>query len=89
MALKPLTTRAAAALTPTQILEAHARHESAQQLSTPGQLYKNLLAVVHKRLAEEWGVEVGWEESVANGLSGRDWPVFDDSVEALRYLNQH
>ena len=80
-ALKPLAAKAARQLTPVEILEAHARHESAQQRATPARLYKDLLAVVHKRLSEEWGVEVGWQECIAYGHSVRDWPAFEDSVE--------
>ena len=63
--------------------------ESAQQLTTPTKKYKELLAVVYKRLAEDWGVPVGWDECVDYGRSVRDWPVFDDSAAALRYLKQH
>ena len=33
-----------------------ARHESAQESSTPAMLYSDLLDVVHAHLAEEWGV---------------------------------
>ena len=45
--------------------------------------------MVYRRLAEEWGVEVTWEECQAYGLSVRQWPAFDDSREALAYLKQH
>jgi 2-haloalkanoic acid dehalogenase type II len=88
-ALKPLAAKADRALTADQILEAHARHESSQQATTPAKLYRDLLAIVHKRLAEEWGVEASWQESAAYGRSVRDWPAFADTAEALRYLKQH
>jgi 2-haloalkanoic acid dehalogenase type II len=88
-ALKPLTAKVARPLTPDQILEAHARHESSQQRVTPTRLYRDLLAIVHKRLAEEWGVPAGWEESVAYGRSVGDWPAFADTAEALRSLKRH
>jgi 2-haloacid dehalogenase len=71
------------------ILEAHARHETRQQAQTPAMRYSELLAVVHKRLAEEWGVPCSVDESEAYGLSVRDWPAFADSAEALAYLKQH
>ena len=87
-ALRPLSERAAEPLTRDQILEAHGRHESAQQSQTPGMRYRDLLAVVHKRLAEEWGVAASWEESAAYGRSVKDWPAFADSAEALGYLKQ-
>ena len=88
-ALKPLTERASRNLTRDDILEAHARHESAQEVETPAKLYRDLLAVVHKRLAEEWGVATTWEECAAYGRSIPNWPPFPDSAEALQYLKQH
>lgn len=88
-ALRPLTSRVAPALTRNDILEAHARHESFQQRQTPAMPYRELLAIVHKRLAEDWGVPVTWDECVTYGQSVGDWPAFPDTVEALRYLKQH
>lgn len=88
-ALKPLVSRVDRPLSRDNILEAHARYEAAQQQATPTHLYKNLLAIVYKRLAEEWRVHVGWDECVAYGLSIRDWPAFPDSAEALDYLSKH
>jgi 2-haloalkanoic acid dehalogenase type II len=88
-ALQPLVARIGRPLSRDEILGAHARHESAQQKATPTRLYRDLLAIVHKRLAEEWRVRVSWEESVAYGLSVRDWPAFPDSAEALSYLGRH
>jgi 2-haloacid dehalogenase len=88
-ALKPLTSRVTPALTRNQILEAHARHESSQQVWTPARKYSELLAVVYKRLAEEWGVPASWEECQAYGRSVGNWPAFPDSAEALQYLKQH
>jgi len=88
-ALQPLVARAGRALTRDEVLQAHARHESSQQLQTPAKRYSELLAVVHKRLAEEWGVPATWDESLAYGRSIEHWPAFPDSVAALRYLKQH
>jgi len=87
--LKPLTERAARKLSRNDILEAHARHESSQQKWTAGRRYRDLLPIVYKRLAEEWGVIVTPEECVAYGESVKDWPAFADSAEALRYLKKH
>src|SRR5437868_14969681 len=61
------------------ILEAHARHESAQQRQTPTKRYSDLLSVVYKRLAEEWGVAVSADECDEYGQSIRHWPAFVDS----------
>jgi 2-haloacid dehalogenase len=88
-ALKPLVAKAGHGLSRDHILGAHARHESSQQLTTPTKRYSALLAVVYKRLAEEWGVAAEWDECLAYGRSIRDWPPFPDSAEALRYLKQH
>jgi putative hydrolase of the HAD superfamily len=88
-ALKPLTSRVTRELSRNDILEAHARHESAQQLQTPGKTYRDLLPIVYKRLAEEWGASASWEECVAYGRSVRDWPAFIDSAGALQYLKKH
>ena len=87
-ALRPLTDRVGRGLTRDDVLEAHARHESAQQLQTPAKLYRDLLAVVYRRLAEEWGVSVGWAECVAYGRSVANWPAFADSAAALQYLKR-
>ena len=88
-ALQPLVSSVRRPLSRNQVLEAHGRHESAQQLVTPTRLYKELLAVVYKRLAEEWGVPASWDECIAYGLSVRNWPPFPDSAEALQYLKKH
>ncbi len=87
-ALQPLVSKMRQPLERNAILQAHAQHESAQQLQTPDKLYKDLLAVVYKRLAEEWDVPVTWEECLAYGRSVRDWPAFPDSAEALQYLKK-
>jgi 2-haloalkanoic acid dehalogenase type II len=77
------------ALARNQILEAHARHEAAQERWTPMRKYRDLLAVVYKRLAEEWGIASSWEECQAYGRSVGNWPAFPDSAEALQYLKKH
>lgn len=87
--LRSLLERVKPELTRDQVLEAHARHESSQQKYTPGKRYQDLLPIVYKRLAEEWGVPFTHEECVAYGQSVRDWPAFPDTVEALQYLKKH
>jgi len=87
-ALKPLTDKVPK-LTRDTVLAAHARHESAQQRQTPAKLYRDLMAVVYKRLSEEWGVPAPWDECVAYGRSVGDWPAFADSAASLRYLKSH
>jgi 2-haloacid dehalogenase len=88
-ALKPLTSKVGRKLTRDEVLEAHARHESSQQVQTPAKSYRDLLPIVYKRLAEEWGVGASWTECVTYGQSVKNWPAFPDSAEALQYLKQH
>ena len=87
-ALRPLTAKVPG-LTPDRLLAAHARHEAAQQTYTPAKLYRDLLPVVYKRLAEEWDVGVSWDECLAYGRSVGNWPAFPDSAAALAYLKGH
>jgi len=87
--LFPLTNRLDREITPDEILEAHAKHESRQQLQTPGKRYSEILAIVYRRLAEEWGIKADWDECVAYGESVKVWPVFPDSPDALKYLKQY
>ena len=87
--LKPLVAKVGRELTRNEILEAHARHESSQQIQTPAKAYRDLLPIVYRRLAEEWGVPVTWQECVAYGQSVKNWPAFTDSAGALQYLKKH
>jgi len=87
--LKPLTDQLSEPLTRDDILQAHARHESAQQHWTPAMRYSDLLAIVYKRLAEEWGIDVTVDECERYGHSVPDWPAFADAAPSLEYLKQH
>ncbi len=87
--LQSLTDRLDIPLSRDDILQAHARHESSQQAQTPAMRYSDLLVVVYKRLAEEWGLTFSHGDCVAYGQSVKDWPAFEDSIEALEYLKQH
>ena len=92
-ALTPLTAAVRAKtgreMSRNAVLETHARHEAAAQRQTPTKPYRDLLAVVYRRLAEEWGVVVCWEECVTYGRSVGAWPAFADSPPALVYLKRH
>jgi len=87
--LKPLTSKVGQSLTRDKILEAHAYHESTTQAQIPAKRYSDLLAIVYKRLAEEWDVPVTWDDCLAYGQSVRHWPAFPDSGDSLAYLKQH
>lgn len=88
-ALAPLLDQLGGRFTRNEILEAHAFHESSQQRQTPYLRYRELLAIVYRRLAEEWGVPATWDDCVRYGHAVKEWPAFPDSAEALRYLKQH
>lgn len=87
--LRPLTSRLAEPLDDDVILQAHARHESSQQAQTPIKPYREILPIVYRRLAEEWGIPVSWADCFTYGASVKDWPAFADSVAALHYLKEH
>jgi 2-haloalkanoic acid dehalogenase type II len=70
-------------------LETFARHESAQEEATPAMIYSELLATVHRRVAQEWHVSMDDAAHARFGASVPDWPAFPDSSEALAYLKQH
>ena len=87
--LKPLTDQVGRSLSRDEVLQAHAKHESTQQRWTPAKQYSDLLSIVYKRLAEEWGVAVTLQECARYGESVVNWPAFPDSVDALAYLKKH
>jgi len=72
-----------------EILQAHAFHESTQQRYTPSKRYQELLPLVYRRMAEQWGVTVTWDECLTYGQSVKLWPAFPDSARSLQYLKQH
>lgn len=86
-ALAPLAARAG--LAEQAVLEAYAAAESAQEHATPQAKYSDLLTMVHRRLAELWGVAASEAEHAAFGASVPDWPAFPDSAAALAALKQH
>ncbi len=85
-ALQPLLEKGGRARPRDEVLETFARHESSQQAETPDMLYCDLLARVHRRIADEWGIAASAEDDRRFGLSVGDWPDFPDSASALQYL---
>jgi 2-haloacid dehalogenase len=71
------------------VLETFARHESAQEEATPAMVYSELLAVVHRRLAQAWDVAMEEAEHARFGASVPGWPAFADSASALGRLKRH
>jgi len=88
-ALDPLLRRVSPRPAPEAALARFAAHETQQEAETPKARYSDLLAVVHGRLAREWGVAVSDNENWRFGASVPDWPAFPDSPQALQYLKRH
>ncbi len=87
--LQPLLRMGNVSLDREAVLATFARHESVQEAATPEMIYSALLAEVHQLLAAEWGIKASDADHRRFGASVPDWPAFDDSAEALRYLKQH
>jgi 2-haloacid dehalogenase len=88
-ALQPLLRKAGLTLSRDAVLEAFAKHESAQEAETPDMVYSELLATVHRRLAKQWQTTASEQDHQLFGASVPHWPEFPDSAAALRYLKQH
>jgi 2-haloacid dehalogenase len=88
-ALAPWLVRGGVSLGGDQILEAFAELESAQQVATPSLRYPELLAKVHRGLAERLGIAPDPKAAERFGASVGNWPAFADSAGALAYLRQH
>jgi 2-haloalkanoic acid dehalogenase type II len=88
-AMQPLLTKGGITLDRDAVLERFAERESAQERATPRMLYSDMLAEVHRQLADEWGVAMTETEHQRFGASVGDWPPFPDSAAALQYLKQH
>ncbi len=75
-------------VTRNEALVTHARLESAQQATTPGMLYPELLTRVHGGFARHYELETTAEMDAAFGASVPHWPAFPDTADALRRLKQ-
>ena len=85
-ALQPLAVKAG--IGREDALARFGHHESAQEAETPQLRYSDLLALVHARLAAEWGVAADIAADRAFGGSVGEWPAFSDSAVALAYLKR-
>lgn len=88
-ALEPLASKVAAPPSRDDVLEAFGRVETSLEAERPTLLYSELLSELYRTLGEEWDVKVTQDESRAFGRSVKDWPVFTDAPDALKYLKQH
>jgi len=78
-----------AGVTREDALHAFAQCESRQERATPGLRYPELLARVHRRIAETLGLRTRSALDEAFGASVPLWPAFPDTADALRVLKRH
>jgi 2-haloacid dehalogenase len=71
------------------ILEAFGTTEAACEAETPGKLYPEILADVHRRLADKWGIKTDAGKAAEFGQSVGRWPAFADSATSLQYLKRY
>lgn len=88
-ALQGLITCAPRRRSREEVLNDYAVHEMEQEHFSPTMKYSQLLAVVYKRLGENWGAPAPWEECANFAASLRTWEPFPDTVAALKYLKSH
>ena len=89
-ALQPLIMRNRdAEVTRDGALLAFGQCESLQEQETPELLYPDLLARVHRRIADSLSMETDPDFDEAFGASAPDWPAFPDTADALRVLKRH
>ncbi|MGI9316449.1 MAG: haloacid dehalogenase type II [bacterium] len=70
-------------------LEEYARFEAAQEAETPEMAYPELMAQVHRSLAEKFALKTNHDLDHGFGASLRHWPAFPDTADALRILRRH
>ena len=63
------------------LLETFGTIEAACEAETPGKLYPEILAEVHRRLADKWSIKATAAEAAAFGQSVGRWPAFADSAD--------
>ncbi|WP_254070253.1 haloacid dehalogenase type II [Acidisphaera sp. L21] len=88
-ALQPLLQAANVTQSRDAVLELFATHESDQEEQTPGMLYPDILAQVHRRLASAFGADMPEDAHLRFGASVPDWPAFADSASSLQYLKKY
>jgi 2-haloacid dehalogenase len=72
-----------------EVLRDYAEQEIEQEHFSPTMKYSQLLAVVYKRLAENWRAAAPWSECTTFAATIRTWEPFPDTVPALFYLKSH
>lgn len=86
--LRPWAARQKLAVTDDQLLAAFATAEPACESEFPRLPYTEILRRVHARIASRFEREPSAADADAFALSVGDWPVFADTMAALRALRQ-
>ena len=71
------------------LLRAFIKIEGIVQSADPTALYTNVLGQTYGRLAEELGVAASEADKAKFGLGVGDWPIYPDTVDALKRLQEH
>ncbi|MBL6615102.1 MAG: haloacid dehalogenase type II [Reyranella sp.] len=71
------------------LLQAFGTIEAACEAETPKKLYPEILADVHRRLADKWSIKATADQAAAFGQSVGRWPAFADSATSLQYLKRY
>ena len=85
-ALLPWLERAGVAADESVLLAAYGRHESVIQGNEPGLPYRDVVAKVLGRIADDFEIPAHRKEQITFGESVGRWPPFPDSCDALKYL---
>ena len=88
-ALQPLIMHGGADVTRDAALLAFAKFETVHERDHPDLRYPDLLARVHRSIAESLGIETSDALDEAFGASVPLWPAFADTADALRILKRH
>ena len=88
-ALQPLIMRGGADVNRDTALLAFAKFETVHEREHPDLRYPDLLARVHRSIAESLGIESSDALDEAFGASVPLWPAFADTADALRVLKRH
>lgn len=72
-----------------QVLEAFGRFECRHETECPELAYEEVLARVHRSVAQEFGLQTSPAMDAAFGESLPHWPAFADTADALRLLKKH
>ena len=87
--LQPLIMRGSdSGVTRETALLSFAKWEAHHEHASPGLRYPDILARVHRSMAESFGVETSDAMDEAFGASAPLWPAFPDTADALRSLKR-